>query len=321
MTDVEAMGTRPPRSGLLLLALVLGLGGCGRGGDQSRRETPVVAAAVPGDTGSAWELVYDLEIEGDADLYVISSAEATPRRLSESPGYDGMGRFTPDGTRIIFSSERTGNWQLFEIAPEGGEARRIRVNQATEYQADPSPDGTTLAFLTNLDGPERLVTMDLGSGALRELVRHGNRTIFGNPSWSPDGGQIAFSSNWRIGHQVYVIDLGTEEVRRISDLMSGGCEPRFMPDGRLCWVDRGHLGGSRSHLVARDLGTGEEEVLVDWPALNYDPAFSPDGTEIAFASNITGEYAIYRQRLADGQAWRVTFGPGSARYPDYRPTP
>ncbi len=48
--------------------------------------------------------------------------------------------------------------------------------------------------------------------------------------------------------------------------------------------------------------------------------YSPDGTELAFASDITGEYAIYRQRLSDGQAWRVTFGPGSARYPDYRPS-
>ena len=44
---------------------------------------------------------------------------------------------------------------------------------------------------------------------------------------------------------------------------------------------------------------------MDWPALNYDPAYSPDGSELAFASNITGEYAVYRQRLSDGQAWRV----------------
>jgi TolB protein len=207
-----------------------------------------------------------------------------------------MARFTPDGERIIFSSRRTGHWQLFEMAAEGGEARRIRTNEATEYQADPSPDGKTLAFLTNLDSPERLVTMEFASGELRELVRHKKRTIFGNPSWSPDGQQIAFSSNWRVGHQIYVVDVGTGESRRISTLISGGCEPRFMPDGRVCWVNRGHLGGSQSRLVALDLETEETEVLVDWP-----------------------EFAIYRQRLADGQAWRVTFGPGSARYPDYRP--
>jgi Tol biopolymer transport system component len=301
-------------SAALLAALALVPGACVR--DRERPETPPAAAD---ETGSAWELVYDLEVEGDADLFVVSASRGEPKRLTDSPGYDGMGRFTPDGARIIFSSQRTGHWQLFEIASEGGEARRIRVNEATEYQADPSPDGKTLAFLTDLDGPERLVTMDFGDGGLRELVLHRKRTIFGNPSWSLDGRQIAFSSNWRVGHQIYVVDVATGESRRISGLASGGCEPRFMRDGRVCWVNRGHLGGSQSRLVALDLETGEEEVLVDWPALNYDPAFSPDGTEIAFASNITGEFAIYRQRLADGQAWRVTFGPGSARYPDYRP--
>ena len=54
---------------------------------------------------------------------------------------------------------------------------------------------------------------------------------------------------------------------------------------------------------------------MDWPALNYDPVYSPDGSELAFASNITGDYAIYRQRLADGKSWRVTHGPGRRALP------
>ena len=80
----------------------------------------------------------------------------------------------------------------------------------------------------------------------------------------------------------------------------------------------GHL-GETSLLTETDLASGARQTIVDWPALNYDPAYSPDGTEIAFASNITGEYAIYRQRLSDGKSWRVTHGKGDARYPDYRP--
>lgn len=316
------MSVLGPRLRLLVTvatSATTGLAGCGPGGGRGALAETPPAARTSGDSGVAWELVYDLEIENDADLFVVSASEQTPRRLTQAPGYDGMARFTPDGQRIIFSSERTGHWQLFEIPAEGGEAWRIRTNTATEYQADPSPDGKTLAFLTNLEGPERLVVVDLASGDLRELVRHGGKTIFGNPSWSPDGGRITFSSNWRIGHQIYVVEVDSGESRRISPLTSGGCEPRFTPDGRrVCYVSRGHL-GSTSRLVAHDLETGEEEVLVDWPALNYDPAFSPDGSEIAFASDISGRFAIYRQRLSDGKAWRVTQGPGAARYPDYRP--
>jgi Tol biopolymer transport system component len=77
---------------------------------------------------------------------------------------------------------------------------------------------------------------------------------------------------------------------------------------------------STSQLVEQDLETGEETVLVDWPSLSYDLAYSPGGDEVAFASNINGEYALYRQRLSDGRAWPVTLGGGAARYPDYRPS-
>ena len=228
-------------------------------------------------------------------------------------------RYTHDGRAVLFASDRSGKWQIWEAPAEGGAARRVRTNEATEYQVDESPDGQTLAFLSNENGPESLLLMPRAGSAARLLVRHGANTIMGNPDWSPDGKQITFSSNWRVGHQIYVVDAGTAEARRISPLHRGGCEPRFSPDGRrVIYVDRGHL-GETSLLTEVDLLSGERKTIVDWPALNYDPAYAPDGREIAFASNITGEYALYRQRLADGRSWRVTHERGDARYPDYRP--
>ena len=101
----------------------------------------------------------------------------------------------------------------------------------------------------------------------------------------------------------------------------GGCEPRFSPDGKsVVYVRRRPREDKTvSHIVEHDLASGEESVLVDWPALNYDPVYSPDGSEIAFASTIGGGWEIYRQRLSDGTASQVTFAGGDARYPDYRP--
>ena len=100
--------------------------------------------------------------------------------------------------------------------------------------------------------------------------------------------------------------------------IANGCEPRFNREGTaVAYVKRGSHPISR--LVEHDLETGEERVLINWPALNYDLAYSPDGSEVAFASNITGEWIVYRQRLSDNRAWQVTVGGGPARYPDYRP--
>lgn len=296
----------------LLAALPLLLpAGCG--GEAAPRAKAGKAPA------SADELVYERVVEGQQDLFVIPAAGGVERRLTHSPSIDALPRWTPDGKAVLFSSLRSGNWQLWEAPAEGGEARRVRRNSARDMQADVSPDGKRIAFLSNAEGGEALWIMDRATGEARALVRHGPTSVLGNPDWSPDGRRILFSSNWRIGHQIYVVDVATGEERRISHLMGGGCEPRFSPDGRTAvYVSRGHH-RTTSDLVEVDVATGEGRTLVDWPALNYDPVYSPDGSEVAFASNITGEYAIYRQRLSDRQSWRVTFGPGSARYPDYRP--
>jgi len=302
---------------LVLLVTALGLtAGCSRDRPERARD-PGNAPTEGGPT--RWELAYEREVGGNLDIYVIPAGGGPEQRLTDDPASDALPRWTPDGQRIVFTSGRSGTPQIWEVPARGGEARRLRTNKATEYQSDPSPDGQEIAFLTNLDGPERLVVLDLSSGVVRDLVRHGQRTIFGNPHWSPDGRLITFSSNWRIGHQIYVVEVATGQQRRISGLTTGGCEPRFSRDGRrVVYVSRGHLRPT-SYLVEHDLETGQERVLVGWPALNYDPVYSPDGSELAFASDITGRYAIYRQRLSDGRAWRVTFGPGDARSPDYRP--
>ena len=298
----------------VVVALVAAVAACSRGPERR----PAVAGTAVAGAPSQWELVYEHDVNGNVDLYVVPAGGGPEGRLTDDPGEDGLARWTPDGQRIIFTSNRTGNPQIWEVPAAGGPARRVRSNAATEYQSDPSPDGTKLAFLSNLDGPERLMVQDLRTGAVREIVRHGSHPIMGNPHWSPDGRFITFSSNWRLGHQIYVVEVATGSYRRISGVTTGGCEPRFSRDGKkVVYVSRGHMRPT-SRLVEHDLATGEERALVSWPALNYDPVYSPDGTELAFASNIAGEYAIYRQRLSDGQAWRVTFGHGDARNPDYR---
>jgi Tol biopolymer transport system component len=265
--------------------------------------------------------VYEHVVAGNQDLYTVPAGGGVPRRLTDHPGHDSLPRWTQDGRAVLFTSDRGGNWQIWEVPAEGGAPRQVRRNAHTEWQVDLSPDGKQLAFLSNEEGAEHLWLMDVATGAARVLARHGNNSILGNPDWSADGRWIVFSSNWRLGHQIYMVDAATAKEKRLSAFSAGGCEPRFRPDGkRVVYVKRGHL-SDKSRLVEHDPETGEETVLVDWPALNYDPAYSPDGSELAFASNVTGEYAIYRQRLSDGQSWRVTHAPGDARYPDYRPHP
>jgi TolB protein len=299
------------RAVLGLCLVVLLAGGCER-----RASSAPPATAASGSLSA--EIAYEKDVDGNTDIYVIPAGGGVERRLTDEPRGDGMPRWTSDGKRIVFNSERTGEWQLWEMQADGSGLRRLRTNDAREFQSDPSPDDRQIAFLSYIEGHEKLFVMDRSSGAARVLVDHGD-VILGNPHWSPDGKQITYSSNAHIGHQIYRIDVATAKESRVSGLTSGGCEPRFSRDGKkIVYVSRGHMRPT-SRLVEHDIESDEEKVLVDWPALNYDPVYSPDGTEIAFASNITGEWVLYRQRLSDQKSWRLTFGKGGARSPDYRP--
>ena len=268
---------------------------------------------------AGFDLVYEHTIDGNQDLYVMAAGGGAPRRLTREGSIDALPRWTRDGREVYFTSNRAGNWQVYRVPADGGPATRVRANPHREWQVDPSPDGRSIAFLSNKEGPEYLFVMDLASGAERVLARHGRRTGLGNPHWSADSRRIVFSTNWRKGHGIHIVNAGGANERPLDATLAGACEPRFHPDGqRVLYVSRG---GHRdtSTLVEQDIRTGAKKVLVDWPALNYNPVYAPDGSEIAFTSNITGEYAVYRQRLADGKSWRVTFGGGPARSPDYRP--
>src|SRR5688572_9853585 len=268
---------------------------------------------------AGFELVYEETINGNQDLYVVPVGGGKARRLTTHPGIDALPRWSRDGREVYFTSDRSGNWQVYRVPAAGGAAVRVRTNAHREWQVDPAPDGRAIAFLSNAQGPEYLYVMDLATKAERVLARHGRRTGLGNPHWSRDGRRIVFSTNWRKGHGIHIVDAASGEEKAMDETLTGACESRFRPDGkRILYVSRG---GHRdtSKLVEQVIATGAKKVLVDWPALNYNPVYSPDGSEIAFTSNITGEYAVYRQRLSDGRSWRVTFGTGPARSPDYRP--
>jgi TolB protein len=130
------------------------------------------------------------------------------------------------------------------------------------------------------DGNIEIFVVDVDGGNLRRLTN--SRGIDTNPSWSPTGRQIAFTSSRGGDPQIYVMDAEGTNIQRVSHSGRYNDGAAWSPDGhRIAFAQR--AGIERFDIVVVDVVTGESRQLTTAPGSHETPTFSPDGLKLAFA--------------------------------------
>jgi TolB protein len=99
---------------------------------------------------------------------------------------------SPDGRSIVFTSDRSGENQIYRIPVSGGEVQRMTFRGNDNANAEFSPSGKQLCYVTQVNGKYRIALQDIESGSVR-LLSHGNQD--GSPRFSPNGDNIVYESN------------------------------------------------------------------------------------------------------------------------------
>ena len=196
--------------------------------------------------------------------------------------------------KIVFSSFKGENWDLFMINPDGSGLIQLTNSQEEEKYPVIFPDGKKLAYATN-QGEIWLREMGKESqklGYLPENCTH--------PTWLPDVKKITFAAytfkNRIENSNIWIADLEKGSTKKL--IGNGGIKryPAWSPDGMVFIYSSGFRGEGNKvveDLWIADASGGNSKILVSNKASNIQPAWSPDGEWIAFASDQVGNMDIW----------------------------
>lgn len=138
----------------------------------------------------------------------------------------------PTTSKILFTSARDGNREVYIMNPDGSEQVRLTHHPANDLRAVWSPTGEQILFTSDRDGKRDLYLMNPDGSNIRRVFKKElkrNFTLRDSPTWSPDGKQIAYMHiNW--DKDIYAIHIMNLEEQE-ENFLENGLAPTWSPDG------------------------------------------------------------------------------------------
>jgi TolB protein len=209
--------------------------------------------------------------------------------------------------KIAFSSNRTGNYDIWVMNPDGSGQTDLTNNPALDDTPAWSPDGSKIAFVSKrpsspYHSTEReIYVMNADGSGQTQLTRPASYHTPNNydPAWSPDGSKIAFvstrDSTTGYNAEIYVMNADGTGQKRLTNNPSIDDSPTWSPDGsKIAFESRTGENDNYKIWVMNADGSGQPKQLTFNNAYEDGyPAWSPNGTKIAFDSNRAGVFEIY----------------------------
>jgi len=237
--------------------------------------------------------------QASADVFVVADLFLSSNRRGSSgiyqmraPGPPAMlpvlvdsatniqAALAPERTRVAFSSNRSGSFDLYLMDADGQRLRRLTSSSGGEGEPAWTPDGSHIAYTATTGTATQVWIVSADGGDNRQLTTAsgGNHS----PSVSPDGRTIAFVSARSGNHAVYTMNIDGTNQRRLTKGSARETSPRYDRNGDLFYVvDRG--GGSKGSRVMQVIaanGNTSQVLQTDEPISSL--AVSRDGDRLAY---------------------------------------
>lgn len=195
------------------------------------------------------------------DIFVADLDGNILKQLTDEPGYDAEATVSPKGDKIVFTSDRSGDLELYTMDLDGSNVKQITNELGYDGGAFFSPDGTKLIFRSSRPKTEE------EKAEYKDLLSQG---------------LVAPTAM-----ELYICNADGSDLRQLTHLGKANWAPFFHPSGKKVIFSSNHQGthGFEFNLYMINIdGTGLERISHD-EVFDAFPMFSPDGKKIIFSSN------------------------------------
>jgi Tol biopolymer transport system component/TolB-like protein len=211
-------------------------------------------------------LAYNVSF-ADSNIWRIdrraANRQSSPTRLIASTRQDHSPQFSPDGKRIVFVSDRSGNEEIWVCESDGSHLAQLTFSDsATSGTPRWSPDGQQIVFDARPAGNSDIYVMSDQGGKPRPLTLEPSHDVI--PSWSRDGRWIYFCSNRSGARQIWKAPAGGGQAVPVTK--QGGLEAFESPDGKLLFYTKSR---SRGGIWQVPVGGGEERPVPELLGAGY----------------------------------------------------
>ncbi len=213
--------------------------------------------------------------------------------------------YSADRTQIAFSSNRSGDFELYVMDADGRNIRRLTHASGNDEDPAWTAEGKQIVFTSERSGTKQIYVMNADGTDARPLTSSAGGNLA--PALSPDGKSVAFLSARDGNYEVYVMDLQGGNQRNVTFSAERESSPRFFPNGDLLYAVDRSSGAAGSQVIHHVLATGARTTITTTDRPLTSLGLSRDGGMLAYvvgrlvnASRGQAQFSFYLQPLTGG---------------------